>query len=403
MSEQLPSFLTPRSQFVTFDPQFVSDLRDVPQKDLSIYLIALAAAQRGLKVTFWGSSVQARSTAWGRGRESNTPRLVTIENGSKRHFFDRTQGDRSSQKTVNLCINKEATKEVLRKAGILVPKGLQFTGKNHKAMSTFLEKSEAKKYLIKPVEGSLAKGVHREITAQQALKIASSRQNRAGGFMLEEQIFGNEYRVYVVGGKVASAYQRVEGVLLGDGRNTVAQLIFKINESRKRHPYLNHRLIDLSKVALFLAKSGQTLNYVPVFGQKVVLSGSFHYDEGGTSKEVSQTISDNVARAAIGACQALDLPNGGIDLIERDDQVFILEANTRAYIASHSFPEIEPGCGNAIAEAIIDFYFPSPKPIQRDQNVWIDVKAIREAFDLTGEETRHEVTAVRREQTASQV
>jgi hypothetical protein len=65
MEQIRPETLTPRSDVDFTLPQHRDALLSRGKTDLSVYLMALAAYQRGLDVTFYGSSVAAKHMAWG--------------------------------------------------------------------------------------------------------------------------------------------------------------------------------------------------------------------------------------------------------------------------------------------------------------------------------------------------
>lgn len=382
----------PRPDHPAFDPEVLADLWKLGSVEKTPYLMALAAAQRGLKVTFWGSSVAARIPSSFPILSPDRPSLFTVEDGPRRHVFDKTQGVRLPRSVRLLCRNKEDTKRVLRKAGILVPDGILFDPGNKARLLTFLAGTGAEHFIAKPVAGSRSRGVTKGITRDQLLR-ARQRKN-SPRYMIEEQIVGREYRVYVVDGRVTGAYLRPVPVVVGNGRDTIRALIARRNEHRAKTLHYAGRPIELPRVAAFLARSGKSVNDIPVLGERVRLGESHKKNEGGSVVEATLAISRNAAETAIRTCEALGLPHGGIDLIERGDEVFVLEANVRAMIDNHSFPETGTGSANLVAEAIIDFYFPPKEGQVRNPAIRIDCEAIRAAFASGSETTRHEVRVI---------
>lgn len=391
MEKIRPESLTPRSDVDFTLPQHREALLSRGKSDLSVYLMALAAYQRGLDITFYGSSVAARHMAWGVPIESSFPRLFVISDGKKSHLFNSTVGDLTSAYAAALAANKEQSKQLFKKAGIATPGGVLFNGRNHLAVDNFLTRSGSSSFIIKPVSGSLSRGVlvrlNKNDVRQYLKRFGEDRK-----LLVEENILGREYRVYVVDDRIAATYERRGVFVVGNGRDTVAQLIQNRNARVKEDPLSIYYPIDLARASDFLAICGQTLQQTPVLGQKIHLDLTKNRREGGVYADVTLALREDVAQTAIRAAKAADLPNSGIDIIENDDGIFVLEVNVRAGIGPHSLPFEGPGSGNAIAEAIVDHYFPSPEPICRDSTLALNFEQVNRAFQKDGTKTVFKLT-----------
>ena len=126
---------------------------------------------------------------------------------------------------------------------------------------------------------------------------------------------------------------------------------------------------------------------MPVFGQKVFLDPTRARSFGNADLDVTLTLPEQAAHAAISASMALELPFSGVDVIINDQDAFVLEANSRAIIAGSSFPSEGSGAGNAVAEAIVDHYFPSNEPIKRDSLRLLSFEEVNRSFERDGVNT----------------
>lgn len=322
------------------------------------YLLPLAAWQRGLTVEFFGTQADARVQMHNMPKQSPQPELFRISDGQRQHFFNKSMGDANTVKTTMLASNKAAAKECFAKAGIATPKSAIWTGVNAGEIRDFLAKCTSKVFVIKPLSGSLRQGVMLGIPASQVIVLLSNLGAKTT--LVEEQIKGLKHRIYVVGDQAIAAHAKPGVSVTGNGRETIAQLIKRKNQMRAANPALASCQIDLAAAVQYLAEFGQSASRVPVLGERVVLSTSNNMGDGGDAYSVIDTLSPIVARASVAACAALNLPNGAVDIIFDGQTAYVLEVNERAQIGGHSFPTVGTGSGNVVAEAIVDWYFPTP-------------------------------------------
>lgn len=382
--QTIASHLTPRSAVDFSDPKLLAQIWEFGAGHLCSYLIALAAVQRGLDVTFYGSSLDSRSAGRSQALKSTRPRLFTVSGGNRSFFFDQSFGSLTGQKVSALSAHKGATKAKFIQAGVPTPNGMLADEKTLRQLVQFLSLSSATQFIIKPHDGSLGKGVEVNLGRHEVLDGVRRAGKRLT--LVEEQIVGREYRVYVVNGRIAAAYEKPGCFVIGNGKSTIAQLIAERNRKRTFNPYLAKSPIDPTRVTDYLSRAGILMTKVPVFGERVDLNHAKNISSGGIPRDCSETLSEKVVKAAIAACHAIDMLNAGVDIIEDESGPFVLELNVRAHIGGHSFPFEGKGVGNAVAEAIIDHYFPADG-IRRDTTRIIDAAHLNAAFSKDGDKT----------------
>lgn len=346
---------------------------------LCAYAIALAAFQRGLSVTFHYNRERSErfphsALQGGRGE------MFSISDGTNTHYFNRSEGDLSSQHASAISHHKQKTKALMREHGVPVPEGVLVNRGEVKKVEAFLRKHPAKRFIIKPLDGSLGSDVHRHLSAEQVVPTLNAGAELT--YLVEEQVSGPEYRVLVVDGRCVFAYQRIAAQIKGDGEHSVAQLIAAQNKLRKQHPYFFDKPIEATaEMVRLLKQQTVTMATVPEPGREVVLSMADSVHHGGSMIDVTNTLPEWVKKTAINAQRASGLPFVGIDLIvssqnAEGEYAVVLETNSRAHIQPTLLSPDFESYGNTVADAMVDYYFPESVSNQRFPKATFDFSEI---------------------------
>ena len=97
-------------------------------------------------------------------------------------------------------------------------------------------------------------------------------ESRGGDVVVETFVHGNDYRVLVVGGKLAAVAERVPASVVGDGKLTVRALVDKENIDPRRgigHERVLTRIRITAGAEELVRKQGLGLDDVPKKGQRV--------------------------------------------------------------------------------------------------------------------------------------
>ncbi|MFD1385911.1 acylphosphatase [Oceanobacillus oncorhynchi subsp. oncorhynchi] len=326
---------------------------------LCSYTVALEGWRRGLELKWYSDETglcklhSLNSTTHGK--------YFSLSDGDRTHYFLRSRGDKVSNNTVNICQNKEKTKAYMRESNVPVPLG------------EALEKDEdiihyanriGYPVIIKPIDGSMGTGVYTNISDEKTLvnilkELRSKYSYRE--YLLEKHYDGKEYRIYVVGDKVIGATNRIPANVVGNGIDSVKQLIEIKNKKRKKNPYLSPKPIKVDyEVTYMLERAGYTLDSVLKEGEQIFLREKSNLSSGGDSMEATDELSDEVKQIAVDSLKALpSIPHAGVDIIvdSKDNKKgVVLEVNATAEIGFHLFPLV--GEAKDVPEAIIDYYFP---------------------------------------------
>ena len=260
----------------------------------------------------------------------------------------------TSAVALSICDDKAMTRRIVEAAGVSVPEEVEASDMD--AVRAMLEKHSA--LVVKPARGEQGRGVAVDLDTMKAVERAIEVAGAHSGRVLVESYHqGDDLRLIVIGYKVVAAAIRRPAEVVGNGRDTVRQLIER--QSRRRGAATGGE----SKIPLdgeterTVAKAGFTLDDVPPEGLAFPVRKAANLHTGGTIHDVTHLVHPRLCDAAIRVARAIDIPVCGVDFIVRNptepDYVFI-EANERPGLANH---EPQP-----TAERFIDLLFPLSMP-----------------------------------------
>lgn len=216
---------------------------------VSMYSVALEGWRRGLSLSF---------------RNNFRVKAVTpyiLSGYGKEIEFTGTRSNLVKRKAINICCNKEITKQYLLNSGVMTPNGEVFDQQTNNTTIVTYANDLGYPVVLKPTNESGGKGVIANITNESKLKNALTYVRSELGHskvMLEKYVDGQDYRIYVIGDKAVGAFYRTPANVVGDGKHTIKQL-FQLkrksvrktlafisnisNLKKKLQNYWNHRVI----------------------------------------------------------------------------------------------------------------------------------------------------------------
>lgn len=265
--------------------------------------------------------------------------------------------------------NKTVTKKILAEAGFRVPAGAEFTSmaEAKRAYSRFAKEA----FVIKPKSTNYGLGITifkegaSEEDYHKGLEIAFREDTSV---LVEEFLPGTEYRFFVIDGQVQAILLRIPANVIGNGEQTVAELVAQKNQDPLRGT--NHRapleLIQLGDLEqLMLKEQGLTIDSIPAKDQIVYLRENSNISTGGDSIDVTAEFSDAYKEIAVAAVTALGAKVSGIDLIIPDKEINpstdekaygIIEANFNPAMHMHVYPF--SGTGRRLTLAVLKLLYP---------------------------------------------
>ncbi|MDE5415813.1 ATP-grasp domain-containing protein [Alkalihalobacterium chitinilyticum] len=349
----------------------------VDKTKLCSFAVALEGWRRGLELKWYTKDAEEFKDFIVFG--VNPPgRLFSLSSNERTHYFFRTRGDKVSNLAVEICADKDETKNWLERAGVPVPFGRRFDETSSDEEIILSAEMIGFPLVLKPTNGSLGEGVITNIRSAEELAeslVYVRQQLGYSNVIMEQFIPGEEYRVYVVDGKVIAAYNRIPSHVIGDGRHTIDQLIELKNEERKVNPRLASCLIEKDQeVKTYIKRFGYSYDSVPSAGEEVFLLEKSNVSSGGDPVDYTDKMPEVIKDVAIKAVNAIPgLIHGGVDIIVNGDIGVVIELNPTAQIGGSLFP-VE-GQARDIPKAIIDYYFPETVDSEKT-SFYFDLKKV---------------------------
>lgn len=259
--------------------------------------------------------------------------FALVDNVDRHLLFHSSATPLNSAAAKAVCNDKETTRLILQRNDVPVPQGRTFKNGDVDGALAYADLIGFP-VVVKPAMGTMGIGVRSGIRDKEEMRdalhfVAASRLG-SQDFIVEQHIFGDEYRILVVGDEVIAAVQRVPASVVGDGRHNIAELILRKNAFRRTNPQLASSPIVYSQdTARTLDRQGMALTSVPEPDLHVQLSSSSNISLGGDSREMSDELHPTVIDAAIRAVKAIPgLNYCGVDFLLPDPTKSIHEQHT---------------------------------------------------------------------------
>ena len=267
---------------------------------------------------------------------------------------------------VDIASDKSLTNNLLNSAGLPVPRSQTVRSEDEAVAAA---KTLGFPVVIKPLDGNHGRGVNLNLLTDDDVRRAvplARAQSRNGDLVVETYVYGNDYRVLVVDGKMAAVAQRVPAGVNADGEHTLRQLVDIENADPRRgigHEKVLTR-IQLNDMALELAaKQGFGPDDVPPNGTRVQLALTGNMSTGGTAIDRTHEAHPDNVEIAETAARVVGLDVAGIDFITpdiatpvREKGGAIVEVNAAPGFRMHTNPtEGEP---QYVAKPVLDMLFP---------------------------------------------
>jgi len=308
------------------------------------------------------------ATAKARGipvRRLTSGSLVQLGYGARQRRICAAETDRTSAIAQEIAQDKDLTRKLLHAAGVNVPEGRPVTS----AEDAWAAACDiGLPVVVKPQDGNQGRGVATNLTTREqvlgAFEAASRESHRV---LVERYVPGNDYRLLVVNGQVVAAARREPAHVVGDGQQTIAELVKQVNTDPRRGDDHSTALskIPLDAVSLgVLAEQGFTPDSVPPVGKMVLIRRNANLSTGGKAIDVTDRVHPDVAARAVDAARVVGLDIAGVDVVATDISISleeqhgaIVEVNAAPGLRMHLEPSF--GVARPVTEAIVDMLFPN--------------------------------------------
>ncbi|MFH2203677.1 MAG: cyanophycin synthetase [Elusimicrobiota bacterium] len=293
----------------------------------------------------------------------NEASLVQLGWGAQQQRIQATLSGRTSALGVEIADDKFLTKKLLRRVGVPVPQGA--------VVDSAAEAAAAAEDLgfpvtIKPLVGNHGRGISVCVAGKEGVGPAyESALKVCPRAVVERHLEGDDFRILVVGHRMAAAARRTPAQVTGDGKRTIRELIDEVNRSEARgfgHEKVLTYITPDDMTLRLLRELGLDLESVPAAGRVVRLKSTANLSTGGTAEDVTDTVHPANRFMAERISRIVDLDIMGIDFVAPtlETPVFengggVVEVNAAPGFRMHLSPT--HGKPRNVAVPVVDMLF----------------------------------------------
>jgi len=262
---------------------------------------------------------------------------------------------------VETADDKYLTNSILSDAGLPIP-------------NTFIYNNQLnipfEKFVIKPRFGNLGKGIAIKSKNEDIKYEIENASDYSSDVLIQEFINGHTYRILVIDYKFVAATRIDPPKIKGNGKDTIKELIEKLNEDPHRGIGDKTPLteVKIDEETLYILKANNLgLDSILEKDRIISLKNSPNLKQGGTSIDVTDVIHKDNIFVAERAARFIGLNVAGVDLIVSDirKSIFaengaIIEVNAAPDFRMHLMPMA--GKRRNPAVNLLNMLFPPQKP-----------------------------------------
>lgn len=194
--------------------------------------------------------------------------------------------------------------------------------------------------IVKPSESRASNGLTRDLVDEDLLSVAFKRALSYGGVpIIQEQFIGEEVRLTVVSGKVRSVIMKRKLAVVGNGIDTIRDLVLLENDTRSKLP---DKKIVYPKITNSMISDKIDIKYVPLMDEVIELSKSTLVSKGASLCEIIELIDKSYIYIAEKLASAMNPSFVVVDLMVKDcnakatdDNYVFLEYNTSPVLSMY--------------------------------------------------------------------
>lgn len=291
--------------------------------------------------------------------------MIQLGYGVHQKRIQATLSDYSGILGVELACDKEGTKQILRDAGVPVPRGTTVLYLDE--LDSAIEYVGGYPIVIKPLDGNHGRGITIDIGNWDEAEKAYDRAKDISRAVIVERYYpGFDHRVLVINGKVEAVAQRIPARVIGDGKSTVEELIERTNRDPHRGEghdnVLTKIIVDHTSLSI-LERQGYTLDTVLKDDEVCYLRATANLSTGGVAIDRTDDIHPENVWLAQRVAKIIGLDIAGIDIVTpditkplRDIDGVVVEVNAAPGFRMHVSPS--EGLPRNVAAPVMDMLFP---------------------------------------------
>lgn len=293
--------------------------------------------------------------------------FISLKKGNHIEYVKQaTKTSKDTYITALIMENKLVTKKVLEEHKIRVPKGGCYDNIED-ALDDFY-KYKNKQIVVKPKSTNFGIGItifkanFTEDEYKRACEIGFENDNE---ILIEEFIKGKEYRFLVIDDEVVGILHRVPANVIGNGINTIRELVIEKNKDPLRGKGYKTPLEKISlgeAEKMFLKDQNKDFDYIPKKNEIVYLRENSNISTGGDSIDFTDDIDSSYKEIAILAAKSVNAKITGVDMMINnikekacEENYGIIEINFNPAIHIHSYPY--KGINRKVAGKVLKLLF----------------------------------------------
>ncbi|MBX3267199.1 MAG: cyanophycin synthetase [Acidobacteria bacterium] len=294
----------------------------------------------------------------------NDQSLVQLGYGVHQKRIQATTTANTNMIAVDIAGNKHATKTLLGDMGVPVPKGYRI--RHEEDLEETLERVGFP-VVIKPLDGNHGKGATVGVKSIEEARVAWEKAKEYSRWVIvEKQLVGADFRALVVNNRLIAVAKRVPAHVVGDGKQTIQELIDETNSDPRRGYGHENVLTEIdidSQTMRCIKNAGYELESVLPKGEVLYLKTTANISTGGTAIDVTDEVHPENVFLFERIARIIGLDVAGVDIIAENVSEplhasggGIIEVNAAPGFRMHLAPS--EGIGRNVAEHVIDMLFP---------------------------------------------
>ena len=293
--------------------------------------------------------------------------MLQLGYGARQKRIQATLSNSTSILAVELACDKEGTKTILGNAGVPVPQGtvIEYLDELEQAIADV----GGFPIVVKPLDGNHGRGITININSHEEAEAAydiASQASKSRSVIVEQYYQGNDHRVLVINGKVVAVAERVPAHVVGNGKNTVKELIEIVNQDPKRgngHDNVLTKIVVDRTAESVLNKQGYQLDSVIPNREIAYLRATANLSTGGVAIDRTDEIHPRNVWLAQRVAKIIGLDIAGIDIVTADiskplteTKGVIVEVNAAPGFRMHAAPS--QGLPRNVGASVLEMLFP---------------------------------------------
>lgn len=281
--------------------------------------------------------------------ESKLHHLINYQSFSL-ELFEGTFLELLNDKAVKVFDNKQHLKDVLKESSVRTIPSISFQSIESPLVTDFIKSNSP--FVCKPTEGTEGEAVELGLTSYNDLKDYWTKYSTlANDFMLEEQVDYKDLRIQVIDGEITAACTRTPARVIGNGKNTLIELIGAYKKRVLDNNPGNSLIIDESLITHI------STNLIPAKNQTIQLNRLANMSQGALAVDVTDAVHpnyqvwiDEIVKLTGAKYFGMDILTNNSDL-DPYKEAYLLEVNAKPEWVHHTFSE---GRRHDIAKILLD-------------------------------------------------